>query len=124
VEEVLLFNKRFSDCRCMPSLRRYSPTLCDGAEMAIFLRKFCFLYFSEPSAAHFSHALHCNFVLRYIMCGSMVDIQSATTENGQGKKKKEERTRMLAISMSIPAWSISDRRNYESRERPTDVGVD
>jgi len=30
----------FSDCRYMPSLRRYSPTkLCDGAQMANFLRR-------------------------------------------------------------------------------------
>jgi len=37
VEEVLLLNKFFSDCRYMPQLRRYGPTkLCDGAEMAIF----------------------------------------------------------------------------------------
>jgi len=37
VEEVLLFNNFFSDCRYMPQLRRYSPTnLCDGAQMAIF----------------------------------------------------------------------------------------
>ena len=42
VEEVLLLNKFFSDCRYMSQLRRYSPTkLCDGAQMAIlatFLR--------------------------------------------------------------------------------------
>jgi len=32
-----MFNKFFSDCRYMPSLRRYRPTkLCDGAQMAIF----------------------------------------------------------------------------------------
>jgi len=37
VKEILLLNKFFSDCRCMPYLRRYSPTkLCDGAQMAIF----------------------------------------------------------------------------------------
>jgi len=37
VEEVLLLNKFFSDCRYMRLLRRYGPTkLCDGAEMAIF----------------------------------------------------------------------------------------
>jgi len=37
VEEILLLNKFFSDCRCMPYLRRYSPTkVCDGAQMAIF----------------------------------------------------------------------------------------
>jgi len=39
MEEVLLFNKFFSDCRYMPYFRRYSATnLCDGAKMAIFLR--------------------------------------------------------------------------------------
>ena len=32
----MLFSN-FSDCRCVPYLRRYSPTkLCDGAQMAIF----------------------------------------------------------------------------------------
>ena len=39
VEEVglLLLNKFFSDCRHMPSLRRYSPTkLCDGTQVAIY----------------------------------------------------------------------------------------
>jgi len=42
VEEVLVFNKFFPDCRYMPQLQRHSPTkLYDGAEMAIF----CVLYF-------------------------------------------------------------------------------
>jgi len=41
VEEVLLLNKFFSDCRYMAYLRRNGPTkLCDSAEMAIF----CVLY--------------------------------------------------------------------------------
>jgi len=32
VEDILLLNKFFSDCRYVPELRRYSPTkLCDGA---------------------------------------------------------------------------------------------
>ena len=32
LEEILLFNKSFSDCRYMPQLRRYSPTkLSDSA---------------------------------------------------------------------------------------------
>jgi len=53
VEEVLLFNKFFSDCRYMPYLQRYSPTkLCDGAEMAIFVS--CIS--SEPRAVHFRPA--------------------------------------------------------------------
>ena len=42
VEEILLFNKCFSDCRYMPQLWRYSRTkLFDGVQMAIF----CVLYF-------------------------------------------------------------------------------
>jgi len=48
-----MFNKFFSDCRYMPQLRRYSPTkMCDGTEMAIFAS----CIFSEPRAAHFTHA--------------------------------------------------------------------
>jgi len=53
VEEVLLFNKFFSDCRYMPQFRRYSPAkLCDGAKMTIFAT--CIS--SEPRAAHFRPA--------------------------------------------------------------------
>jgi len=37
VEDILLLNDFFSDCRNVPYSRRYSPTkLCDGAQMAIF----------------------------------------------------------------------------------------
>jgi len=63
VEEVLLFNKFFSDCRYMPSLRRYGPTnLCDGAQMAIFWR---FLHPAFP-ASRVQHVsdLHHKFALR------------------------------------------------------------
>ena len=57
VEEVLLLNKFFFDCRYVPSLRRYGPTkLCDGAEMAIFGDFFASCIFSEPRAAHFRRA--------------------------------------------------------------------
>ena len=59
VEEVLLINSFFSDCRYMPYLRRHSPTkLCDGAQMANFWRFFasCRPIFSEPRAAHFRPA--------------------------------------------------------------------
>ena len=39
VEDILLLNKFFSDCRYVSSLRRYRPTkLCNGAQMATFLR--------------------------------------------------------------------------------------
>ena len=51
VEEVLMFNRFFSDCRYIPCFRIYSPTkLCDGAKMAIFAS--CIS--SEQCAAHFS----------------------------------------------------------------------
>jgi len=53
VEDILLLNKFFSDCRYVPWLRRYGPTkLCDGAKMAIFGS--CIS--SEPRAAYFRYA--------------------------------------------------------------------
>ena len=57
VEEVLLLNKFFSDCRYVPQLQRYGPTkLCDGAQMAIFGDFFASCVFSEPRAAGFRPA--------------------------------------------------------------------
>jgi len=54
VEDILLLNKFFSDCRYVPYLRRYSPTkFCDGAQMAIFGDFFASCVFSEPRAAGF-----------------------------------------------------------------------
>ena len=38
MEEVLLFNKFFSDCRYMPSLQRYSATICAMVPKWRFLR--------------------------------------------------------------------------------------
>ena len=60
VEEVLLFNKFFSDSRYMPQLRRYSSTkLCDGAKMAIVLRP----VFSASRVQRISD-MHSKFALR------------------------------------------------------------
>jgi len=57
VEELLLFNKFFSDSLYMSYLRRYSPTkLCDDAQMANFLAVLGYCISSEPRAAHFRHA--------------------------------------------------------------------
>jgi len=57
LEDILLLNKFFSDCRYVPELRRYSPTkLCDGAQMAIFGDFFASCIFSEPRAAGFRPA--------------------------------------------------------------------
>ena len=68
VEELLLFNKLFSDCRHMPYLRRYGPTkLCDGAEISIF----CVLYFQQAACSTFqtcilnSHLGHAHHVWKY-----------------------------------------------------------
>jgi len=53
VEDIFLLNI-FSDCRYVPSLRRYCPTkLCNGAQMANFWRFFGSCISSEPCAAHF-----------------------------------------------------------------------
>ena len=54
VEEILLLNKFFSDCRYMPWLRRYSLTkLCDGAQMAIFDDFFWVLHFQRAACRTF-----------------------------------------------------------------------
>ena len=54
MEEILLFNNSFPDCRYVSQLRRYSPTkLCVGAQMAIFLRHFCVLYFHRAACSTF-----------------------------------------------------------------------
>jgi len=57
VEDLLLLNKFFFDCRYVPWLRRHSPTkLCDGAHMAIFGDFFASCVFSQPRAAGFRPA--------------------------------------------------------------------
>ena len=57
LEEILLLNKFFSDCRYVPYLRRYSPSkLCDGAQMAIFGDFFASCISSEPRTAGFRSA--------------------------------------------------------------------
>jgi len=71
----------------MPYLRRYSPTkFCDGAKMAIFLRSL----FSASRVQYISD-LHSKLALSHTMCGSIVDIQSATAEIRRGNKKEERR---------------------------------
>jgi len=57
VKEILLLNKFFSDCPCLPLLQRYSPTkLCDGAQMAIFGDFLRPVFRGEPRAARFRPA--------------------------------------------------------------------
>ena len=57
VEEIMLLNKFFSDCRYVPYLWRYSPTkLFDGALIAILWRRFASCICSETRAARFRPA--------------------------------------------------------------------
>ena len=57
LEDMLLLNKLFSDCRYVPPLPRYSLTkLCDGAQTANFWRFFASCIFSEPRVARFGPA--------------------------------------------------------------------
>ena len=62
VEEILLLNNFFSDCRYVPQLRSSLIKLCDGAQMAIFWR----LFASCISASPVQHVedLHLKFALR------------------------------------------------------------
>ena len=79
VENILLLNDFFSDCRYMPQLRRYSPTnLCDGAQMATFWR-FLGPAFPASRAQHISD-VHSKFAQGHTMCPNMVDIQSVAAE--------------------------------------------
>jgi len=90
MDEILLFNKFFLIVDAW-QLRRYRPTtLCDGAADGEFLRTFCILYFQRVACTFRTCIVNCK---GHIMCGSMVDIQSATDDNRRGKK---ERTRMWA----------------------------
>jgi len=80
MEQVLLFNKFFSDCQYVPQLRRYGSTkLFDGAPMAIF----GVIFTSSISASRVQNISD--------MCESTVDIQSPTAEIRRGKRQKERR---------------------------------
>jgi len=80
LEDILLLNKFFSDCRYVPQLRRYSPTkLCDGAQTAI-LATFLRPVFSANRVQHISD-LHSKFTLGpHHVWKYGIDIQSATAE--------------------------------------------
>ena len=70
VEDILLLNKFFSDCRYVPHLRRYSPTkLSNGAQMAIFgdflRRVFSASHVQQVSDLHLKFALRSHHVWKY-----------------------------------------------------------
>ena len=92
VEDILLLNKFFSDCRYVPQLRRYSPTkLCDGAKMAMaifgdFLRP----VFSASRVQQVSD-LHSKFALRPHHVWKYGRHPISDREIRRGNKKEERR---------------------------------
>ena len=95
--------RSFSDYRYVPYLRRYSLTkLCDGAEMASFLAIFCVLYFKGAACCTFQTWI-LNSNSGHTICGSMLDIQSATAEIIWGKEEKERKKKQDKNIMSASA---------------------
>jgi len=56
-----------------------------------FFKDFLHPAFPASRVQHISD-MHSKFALSHVMCGRMVDMQSATAEIRWGKKKEEERT--------------------------------
>jgi len=82
LEEVLLFNKFFPIVDTCLNCEDIARQNCAMVPDASFLRP----VFSANRVQHVSD-LHSKFALRrHTMCGSMVDIQSATAEIRRGKK--------------------------------------
>ena len=78
----------FSDCRYLPSLRRYSPTkLYDGAQMAIFW------WFLRPafSVSHVQHVsdLHPKFALRPHQTSNLRPLTLGEEIKKEERKKEE-----------------------------------
>ena len=96
VEEVLLLNKCFSDCRYMPYLRRYDPTkLCDGSEMAIVLRP----VFAASRVQRISdlHSIRTKATpCAKVWYTSNLRLRLGEEKKKKKKKKKQDETRMWA----------------------------
>jgi len=67
-----------------------------------FLHHFCVLYFQRVACSTFQTCI-LNSQSGHTMCGSMVDIHSATAEIRQGKKKEERRKKQDKNIMSTSA---------------------
>ena len=72
--------------RCEDIARQSCAMVCRWLIFAYF----CVLYFQRAAYSTFQTCI-LNSHQGHVMCGSMVDIQSATAENRRGKRKKEER---------------------------------
>ena len=110
VEEVLLLNKFFSDCRYMPQLRRYGPTkLCDGLRWR-FLATFLRPVFAASRVQHVSD-LHVKFALRPHHVWQTSNLRRLRL--GEEKKKEEEQTLSL-----IHIWRCRRIERCRSRWSP------
>ena len=89
VEQVLLFNKFFSDCQYMPELRRYTRQSCAMVPRWQNYSDFLGPAFPASRVQHISD-LHLKFALRpHFVWKYMADIQSATAEIRRGKKERK-----------------------------------
>jgi len=88
VEEILLFYNFFPIVNtwlsCEDMARQSCAMVCRGEFLAIF----CILHFQRATCSMLQTCI-LNSHEGHTMCGSMVDMQSATAENRRGKKKIE-----------------------------------
>jgi len=80
----------FCDCRHNVLLAKIQCIARQNSAMVRiwpFLAIFCVLYFQRAACSTFQTCI-LNLHYGHMMCGSMVDIHSATAENRRGKKKE------------------------------------
>ena len=112
----ILFNKYFSDCQHMPQWQRYNPTkLCDGAQMA----NFYVLYFQQAAYSTFQTCI-LNSHYDHIICGSMADIQSVTTQN---RKKKPQWQNIMTCPLLHMGSQNKEVQHYKSNITKTRMTV-
>jgi len=109
VQEILLLNKFFSDCRYVRYLQRYSLTkFCDGAQMASFWLFFASCICSEPRAERFRPASEIR--TKAIPCVEVWQTSNLRRLRlGEEKKIEEEET--TGWKCNGLAYSIGDHNN-------------
>jgi len=113
VEEILPFNKFFFRL----SIRAGSRTKLSIVRRRLFFGDFLR---SATRMHHISH-LHSKFALSHVICGSMVDIQSAAAEIRRGKKERKKKPQDENI-MSVSAMQ-GGHNKWSSRKNKRDIGL-
>jgi len=90
VEEILLFNKLFQLSIYALFCEDIARRNCAMVRRWRFLRNFCVLYCQRAACNTFQTCI-LNLHEGHIMCGNMVDIQSATAESRWGKKERSKK---------------------------------